>query len=61
MKAKRSLVITASIIIIFIIAWIIYEPSQDANADILDDMAGLVKKGGTSIVCIAKKKDHEAL
>jgi len=35
MKAKRTLVITASIIIIFIIAWIIYEPSQDANEDIL--------------------------
>ncbi len=35
MKAKRTLVISASIIIIFIIAWIIYEPSQDANEDIL--------------------------
>ena len=35
MKAKGTLIISASVIIIIIIAWIIFEPSQDANADIL--------------------------
>lgn len=35
MKTKKSLVITASIIIVIIITWIIYEPTQDATADIL--------------------------
>jgi len=35
MKAKRTLVIIASVIIIIIVAWIIFEPAQDENADIL--------------------------
>ena len=35
MKAKRTLLIAASIFIIIIIAWFIFEPAQDGNAEIL--------------------------